>query len=278
MAWVVVAALLAGLAPGHPAGAADDRDLTPNQLTADGTLTREEALAACGPAAAVAFSRARGREVTLAQAVAVARGVGWTAERGMAGPASQVALLKRLGVQATLEAGIDRAKIAREVTAGRPVIVHLVGGAGHYLVAERYDPQARRYDFGQGTAVLKAAGGRRWFGLDELASLGVGTPANAIYLADLSGGRPEPQATARAGPPSIAAASRLRVNGTGGDGLNLRAAPSMAAVRLKVILEGAGLDALGPTREAAGRSWRQVRDPLDSTSGWVDAAFLAPAR
>jgi hypothetical protein len=33
-------------------------DLTPNQLFSGRTLTRAEALAACGPAAAVAFARA----------------------------------------------------------------------------------------------------------------------------------------------------------------------------------------------------------------------------
>ena len=143
--------------------AADDvrGSLTPNQLTAGRTLTREEALAACGPAAAVAFARARGREVTLDQAVALARQVGWTAERGMAGPDSQVALLARLQIPATLEGGIDRAKIAREVQAGRPVMIRTLGGRGHYFVAERYDPQSGRFDFGESAAVLTRSGVKR---------------------------------------------------------------------------------------------------------------------
>ena len=125
---------------GHAAGEGNG-DLTPNQLFSGGSLTREEALAACGPAAAVAFARAKGKPVTLDTAVAYAREVGWTARRGMSGPSGQVSLLKSLGVQATLETGLDRGKIAREVQ-GRPVIIRAGGGGGHYFVAERLDPSA----------------------------------------------------------------------------------------------------------------------------------------
>ena len=111
---------------------------------------------------------------------------------GVGGPASQVALLGRLGVPARLEAGVDRAKVAREVQAGRPAIVRLVGEWGHYMVAERYDPSSGRFDFGQSALVLKASGGRRWFGLDELKSLRVGAPTDTIYLADAAGAPPGP--------------------------------------------------------------------------------------
>src|SRR5205823_5052741 len=105
---------------GQPAGAVPGRiDLTPNQLVAGQGLTRAEALAACGPAAAVAFARAKGRTITLDAAVAVARGVGWTADRGMTGPWGELSLLHVLGIPAQLEAGLDQAKIAREVQAGR---------------------------------------------------------------------------------------------------------------------------------------------------------------
>src|SRR5690242_19920827 len=63
---------------GQPSGPAAGRfDLTPNQLFSGRTLTRAEALAACGPAAAVAFARAKGKSITLDAAVAAARGVGW---------------------------------------------------------------------------------------------------------------------------------------------------------------------------------------------------------
>ena len=275
MAWAAAAVLLAALLSSQPVGAAGERgDLTPNQLTAGRTLTRDEALAACGPAAVVALARARGRAVTLDEAVAVARGVGWTAEVGMAGPQSELALLARLGVPARLEAGVDRTKIAREVQAGRPVIVRLVGGRGHYMVAERYDPASGRFDFGQSALVVKASGGRRWFGVDELGSLGVGRPTETIYLAEAASAPPGPPAGA-AGPST--ATPRVRVAGTDGQGLNLRAEPSTAATRIKAVREGAVLEAVGPTRSAAGQSWRKVRDPADGASGWVAAEYLVPA-
>src|SRR4051794_35148006 len=58
---------------GQSSGAVPGRiDLTPNQLFSGRTLTRAEALAACGPAAAVAFARAKGRAISLDAAVAAA--------------------------------------------------------------------------------------------------------------------------------------------------------------------------------------------------------------
>ena len=154
--------------------------LTPNQLTDGHTLTAEEALAACGPAAAVAFARAIGERPTLDDAVAAARLVGWTAADGMAGPRGQVHLLAYLGVGVRLEEGeIDWAAIAREVQAGTPAIVI---APGHYFVAERYDPGSGRFDFGQSAAVLRAARGQRWFAPADIAALGMGVPRAAIHL------------------------------------------------------------------------------------------------
>src|SRR4051794_15039865 len=77
--------------------------LTPNQLFGGHTLTTQEAMAACGPAAAVAFANATGRPISLDTAVAVAREVGWTPSRGMTGPYGQVSLLQRLNIPATIE-------------------------------------------------------------------------------------------------------------------------------------------------------------------------------
>jgi hypothetical protein len=92
-------------------GAERPGSLTPNQLFGGRTLTAQEAAAACGPAAAVAFSQAVGRGVSLDRAVAVARTVGWTAARGMNGPYGEVALLQRLNVPVTIEAGVSGARV-----------------------------------------------------------------------------------------------------------------------------------------------------------------------
>src|SRR4051794_17952655 len=161
--------------------------LTPNQLNGGGALTTAEALAACGPAAAVAFARATGRALTLDAAVAAARAVGWTATRGMTGPYGEQALLSRLNIASEVAVGLDPARIKRELQAGRPVIIRTGGqGAvtGHYFVAERLDAASGRYDLAQSALVLRAAGGRRWFGPYEISSLGVGAPTHTIYLAD----------------------------------------------------------------------------------------------
>jgi hypothetical protein len=271
--------------PAHAVGEGPG-DLTPNQLFAGRSLTREEALAACGPAAAVAFARAKGQSITLDTAVAFARDVGWTAKRGMAGPNGQMSLLKSLGVPARLETGIDRGKIVREVQAGRPVIVRTVGGGGHYFVAERVDPNSGRFDFGQSALVLRAAAGRRWFSLDELPSLGVGSPSHAIFLADAAAAPPPPPTRAVLAPSipaaMVSAATAVasgpsRVVDTGGPAARVRAAPGLDGKILGLVPDGARLTDLGVTQRVSGRTWRQV-SLASGTRAWIDDGLLRPAR
>ena len=281
--------LCAALLTVHAADAAGDGrgDLTPNQFTEGRTLTPAEALAACGPAAAVAFARASGRPVTLDAAVALAREVGWTVAVGMAGPQSMVALLKRLGVPATLEMGVDRARILREVQAGRPVIVRAAGGLGHYFVAERYDPQIGKFDFGQSAIAVKRAAGNRWFSLDEIPALGVGTPRETIYLANSLGlmthSAAAPLANAApaksSAPPGTSAlrgaTSGQRVVHADGAGARLRAEPSTEAKILGVLPDGARVTELGGEVAAGGRTWRRVGGPGGSPA-WIASELLRP--
>ena len=266
--------LLVALLTGRAVDAAGEGsgDLTPNQLTASHALTPREALAACGPAAAVAFARASGRAVTLDAAVALAREVGWTVAGGMAGPQSMVALLKRLEVPATLEPGVDRSKVVREVQAGRPVIVRTVGGQGHYFVAERYDPTSGKLDFAQSAITLKRSAGNRWFSLDEIAALGVGTPRETIYLGGTLGTLSH-TTTALPGAP---ASARAWVVQTGGSGARLRAEPSTQAKILGVLPDGARVTGPGAEVNAGGRTWRRVSGP-GGTTAWIAAELLLPA-
>lgn len=152
--------------------------LTPDQFTAGTTLSSEEAYAACGPAAAIAFARRNGRNPTLDEAVNLAREVGWTPQQGMAGPASQVKLLEKMGIAATL-GGVDENKIRADVQRGNPVIIDT---PGHYFVAERYDPQSGKFDLGQSARALKASAGQTWYTLGELARLGMGAARSAIFM------------------------------------------------------------------------------------------------
>lgn len=88
--------------------------------------------------------------------------------------------------------------------------------------------------------------------------------------------QPEPSQPAQSeGEVSQPADERLRVAGTDGDGVNLRAAPSASAALVKTIPEGAVLQALGAPRQNEGRSWRNVREP-EGASGWVAAEYVVP--
>lgn len=170
--------------------------LTPDQFGSG--LSSEDAYAACGPAAAIAFARKNGRNPTMAEAVNLAKQVGWTPGQGMAGPASQVQLLEKMGVAAKLE-GVDGAKIAADVQRGNPVIIDT---PGHYFVAERYDAASGKFDWGNSARSLKASGGNTWYSVDELARLGMGAPRNAVYLD--SPESPSPSVVAGASPRPVA--------------------------------------------------------------------------
>ena len=80
-------------------------------------------------------------------------------------------------------------------------------------------------------------------------------------------------AAAAAQPPTP---DRLRVAGTDGQGVNLRAGPSLTASRVKTVPEGALLSTTGDTRQADGHTWWNVRD-AQGANGWVAAEFVAPA-
>ncbi|MFN8526782.1 MAG: SH3 domain-containing protein [Chloroflexota bacterium] len=161
------------------------RSLTPNQLADGIRLSRGEALAACAPAAAVALARSVGEDHTLDDVVDLARVYGWSSWGGMSGPVMQVRMLSALGVSARLDSArhgeLDWDRIAREVLAGRPV---LISTFRHYFVAEGYDPELGAFDFGNSSAVLASARGRRWFSPDQLPRLGMGYPEHVIFLAE----------------------------------------------------------------------------------------------
>lgn len=170
-------------------------DLVPNQF--DPVLTAEEAYAACGPAAAVAFARANGRNPTIREALELAKEVGWTSQRGMAGPASQQKLLQNMGVPATLESGVNWAKVRTEVEAGNPVIIST---PQHYFVATGYDAATDKFDFQASGTALKA--GSRWLSPTQVESLGRGIQAT-LYLdtpAGKSAGASAPLRTEEPGP------------------------------------------------------------------------------
>jgi hypothetical protein len=172
------------------------RSITPDQLHDGQTLSQWESFAACAPAATVAFARATGHDLTLDQATDTAREVGWNGWLGMPGPRAELALLASLGISAhqrgESEDTIDWDRVIGDVQAGIPVMVVTTE---HYYVAEGYDPETGRLDFGNSAMVLHTTGKRRWFTPDELPWLGFGSPITTIHL----GSGPEPSENPRVG-------------------------------------------------------------------------------
>lgn len=143
-------------------------------------LDYETTWAICGPVAALAFAARMGRYPDVREALDLAREVGWTVKDGMAGVDSQVKLLEKLGIAASLEHGAPNwDKVAQDVANGNPVIINT---RGHYFVAEGYDAATGRFDFGNSARVLTAASGQSKFTPAELEALGMGSANAAIYL------------------------------------------------------------------------------------------------
>ena len=249
--------------------------LTPNQLFGGQTLTVREALAACGPAAAVAFARAVGQPVSLDRAVAVARTVGWTPTYGMNGPYSQVALLQKLGVPVSIESGVSVPRLRQELQAGRPVIIRTSGPGvpGHYFVAERYDAPSGRIDLAQSALVLGAANGRRWFTVNEIASLGTGSPTHAIYLATRVPANTVVAASVKPATPIAARPGTGSVVFTGGPGARLRATPGVTGAIVGSVADGTRIAVSGASVVVAGRTWKQVT-VAGGRQAWIDAGLL----
>jgi hypothetical protein len=67
---------------------------------------------------------------------------------------------------------------------------------------------------------------------------------------------------------------KVKVSGTAGAGVNLRAKAGEKGQRLKSMPEGAVLEIVGTDQAADGLTWRNVRDSSGAT-GWMAGKFLA---
>src|SRR4029450_7210060 len=110
------------------------------------------------------------------EAVDLAKQVGWNPGQGMVGPASEKALLDKMGLPARRRPGApDWAKGRADVEAGTLVIINT---RGHDFVAEGYDPATDRFDFGTSATDLK--GGSRWMSPAELNRTKMGAARSEI--------------------------------------------------------------------------------------------------
>jgi hypothetical protein len=131
-----------------------------------------DAWAKCGPVAAFQFAQKMGRNPTPAEAEELARQVGWTGQKGMAGFQSEAALLAKMNIAAKVESGVDWDKVITDVSRGNPVLLELPGHEGHYITAQGYDPQTGKIDFGSTVGDLAAAKHQTQFTPSELEGLG----------------------------------------------------------------------------------------------------------
>ncbi|MBV9579361.1 MAG: glucosaminidase domain-containing protein [Chloroflexi bacterium] len=138
-------------------------------------LAPDEAMAACGPVAAIAFSQVYGRTPTPAEAMDLAKQSGWTAAGGMNGIANEKRLLDKMGLPSQLEIGANWDHIQADANQHEPVILST---PGHYFVIDGYDPKTGAYHVGQSGKVYRA--GSDWMTAGQIEALG-GMPSGALY-------------------------------------------------------------------------------------------------
>jgi len=82
--------------------------------------------------------------------------------------------------------------------------------------------------------------------------------------------------TPRASVPWSNVTRSVRVNGTQGLSLRIRATPSIQAETVKLVPDGTRLLVTGDGKQAEGALWWPVRDPSDNQEGWAVSAYLVP--
>ena len=164
---------------GQPGDVLYKGGLAPNQF-GDAQLTKDEALAACGPAAAVAFARRYGRNPTLREALDLAKTTGWTPEGGMNGLGNEMRLLERMGVPHRLEAGDPNwDAVVHDALQGNPVILST---PKHYWVIDGYDPEHGLFHVGN-TGLARRDVNKQWVKASEIAAAD-GRVQGALYTDD----------------------------------------------------------------------------------------------
>ena len=178
-------------------------------------LSSGDAMAFCGPAAAMAFAQTYGRNPTVDEAKQLAQQVGWNVSQGMAGVGSEVKLLNAMGVDAHATQGVDWSQVGRDASGGNPVIVDT---PGHYYYVDGYNAQTGQLHVGTSGTDLK--GGSEWMTPDQINNMpqSQGNARAAIFadhplaqadgLAQSTSGGPTYMSTMQpAGPPTGGASS-----------------------------------------------------------------------
>ena len=129
-------------------------------------LSSGDAMAFCGPTAAIAFAQTYGRNPSVDEAKQLAQQVGWNAAQGMAGVGSEVKLLQAMGVDAHATQGVDWSQVGRDASGGNPVIIDT---PGHYYYVDGYNAQTGQMHVGTSGTDLK--GGAEWMTPDQINAM-----------------------------------------------------------------------------------------------------------
>lgn len=132
-------------------------------------LTYDEALAACGPAAAVRLASVFGNNIPLKAALDAAKQVGWTSGGGMNGISNEKRLLDKLGIPAVLDTAPDMARMIADASSGNPVTIST---PNHYFTLMDYDASSGKFKVGASGTVYKAGG--EWLSYDQIRRIGGG--------------------------------------------------------------------------------------------------------
>lgn len=159
-------------------------------------LSSGDAMAFCGPAAAMAFAQQYGRNPTVDEAKQLAIQVGWNPNQGMSGVGSEVNLLHAMNIDAHATSGVDWGNVAQSASSGNPVIIDT---PGHYFYVDGYNQDTGQFHLGSSATDLKAARGQEWFTPDQIPSLGMGDPRAAVFADHpLSQSSPTPPSSGQA--------------------------------------------------------------------------------
>jgi hypothetical protein len=165
---------------GVPSGGMGDLTRFETSQFGDRQLNNAEALAACGPAAAVFFARANGRNPTLREAVDLAKGVGWNTSAGMPSAQSEADLLVKMGVSGATAGAVDWKRIQADAVAGRPSIVNIGPSGkfpGHFFQISGFNAQTGQFRVGASGKAL--TGGSEFMTAAQMLALG--PAAGAVY-------------------------------------------------------------------------------------------------
>jgi len=141
-------------------------------------LSSGDAMAFCGPTAAIAFAQTYGRNPSVDEAKQLAQQVGWNPDQGMAGVGSEVKLLNAMGVDAHATQGVDWSQVGRDASGGNPVIIDT---PGHYYYVDGYNAQTGQLHVGTSGTDLK--GGSEWMTPDQINGMpqSGGSARSAIF-------------------------------------------------------------------------------------------------